>query len=69
MVTGDNPLTAKYIAEKAGVDDFIVRPNRKNKLEYIRREAGGVSAVAMMGDWYKTDAPALAQADVAVEIR
>ncbi|MFR5935955.1 MAG: HAD family hydrolase, partial [Alistipes shahii] len=38
MVTGDNPLTAKYIAEKAGVDDFIAEARPEDKLEYIRRE-------------------------------
>ena len=38
MVTGDNPLTAKYIAEKAGVDDYIAEAKPEDKLEYIRKE-------------------------------
>jgi K+-transporting ATPase ATPase B chain len=65
MVTGDNPLTAKYIAEKAGVDDFIAEAKPEDKLEYIRREQRGGKLVAMMGDG-TNDAPALAQADVGV---
>ena len=65
MVTGDNPLTAKYIAEKAGVDDFIAEAKPEDKLEYIRREQAGGKLVAMMGDG-TNDAPALAQADVGV---
>jgi K+-transporting ATPase ATPase B chain len=65
MVTGDNPLTAKYIAEKAGVDDFIAEAKPEDKLEYIRREQGQGKLVAMMGDG-TNDAPALAQADVGV---
>ena len=65
MVTGDNPLTAKYIAEKAGVDDFIAEAKPEDKLEYIRREQQGGKLVAMMGDG-TNDAPALAQADVGV---
>ena len=63
MVTGDNPLTAKYIAEKAGVDDFIAEARPEDKLEYIRREQRSGKLVAMMGDGIN-DAPALARADV-----
>lgn len=65
MVTGDNPLTAKYIAEKAGVDDFIAEARPEDKLEYIRKEQAQGKLVAMMGDG-TNDAPALAQADVGV---
>lgn len=65
MVTGDNPLTAKYIAEKAGVDDFIAEAKPEDKLAYIRREQAAGRLVAMMGDG-TNDAPALAQADVGV---
>ena len=65
MVTGDNPLTAKYIAQKAGVDDFIAEARPEDKLEYIRREQQAGKLVAMMGDG-TNDAPALAQADVGV---
>lgn len=65
MVTGDNPLTAKYIAEKAGVDDFIAEASPEDKLSYIRKEQGQGKLVAMMGDG-TNDAPALAQADVGV---
>lgn len=65
MVTGDNPLTAKYIAEKAGVDDFIAEARPEDKLEYIRKEQQAGKLVAMMGDG-TNDAPALAQADVGV---
>ncbi len=65
MVTGDNPLTAKYIAEKAGVDDFIAEAKPEDKMNYIRREQQGGKLVAMMGDG-TNDAPALAQADVGV---
>ncbi|HMU47920.1 MAG TPA: potassium-transporting ATPase subunit KdpB [Chitinophagaceae bacterium] len=65
MVTGDNPLTAKYIAEKAGVDDFIAEAKPKDKMDYIRKEQQGGKLVAMMGDG-TNDAPALAQADVGV---
>jgi K+-transporting ATPase ATPase B chain len=65
MVTGDNPLTAKYIAEKAGVDDFIAEAKPEDKLEYIRKEQQRGKLVAMMGDG-TNDAPALAQADVGV---
>lgn len=65
MVTGDNPLTAKYIAEKAGVDDFIAEAKPEDKMNYIRREQSEGRLVAMMGDG-TNDAPALAQADVGV---
>ena len=65
MVTGDNPLTAKYIAEQAGVDDFIAEAKPEDKMEYIRREQRAGKLVAMMGDG-TNDAPALAQADVGV---
>ena len=65
MVTGDNPLTAKYIAEKAGVDDFIAEAKPEDKMNYIRKEQAGGKLVAMMGDG-TNDAPALAQADVGV---
>lgn len=65
MVTGDNPLTAKYIAEKAGVDDFIAEAKPEDKMNYIKAEQGKGKLVAMMGDG-TNDAPALAQADVGV---
>ncbi|HXB45138.1 MAG TPA: potassium-transporting ATPase subunit KdpB, partial [Puia sp.] len=65
MVTGDNPLTAKYIAEKAGVDDFIAEAKPEDKMNYIKKEQQGGKLVAMMGDG-TNDAPALAQADVGV---
>ncbi len=65
MVTGDNPLTAKYIADKAGVDDFIAEAKPEDKMIYIRNEQSGGRLVAMMGDG-TNDAPALAQADVGV---
>jgi K+-transporting ATPase ATPase B chain len=65
MVTGDNPLTAKYIAEKAGVDDFIAEAKPIDKMNYIRKEQQSGKLVAMMGDG-TNDAPALAQADVGV---
>ncbi len=65
MVTGDNPLTAKYIADKAGVDDFIAEAKPEDKMNYIRNEQTGGKLVAMMGDG-TNDAPALAQADVGV---
>jgi K+-transporting ATPase ATPase B chain len=65
MVTGDNPLTAKYIAEKAGVDDYIAEARPEDKMEYIKREQAAGKLVAMMGDG-TNDAPALAQADVGV---
>jgi K+-transporting ATPase ATPase B chain len=65
MVTGDNPLTAKFIAEKAGVDDFIAEAKPEDKMNYIKKEQQGGKLVAMMGDG-TNDAPALAQADVGV---
>ncbi|RHJ81827.1 potassium-transporting ATPase subunit KdpB [Parabacteroides sp. AM08-6] len=65
MVTGDNPLTAKYIAEKAGVDDFIAEAKPEDKMNYIKREQEAGKLVAMMGDG-TNDAPALAQANVGV---
>jgi K+-transporting ATPase ATPase B chain len=65
MVTGDNPLTAKAIAEQAGVDDYIAEATPEAKLAYIRKEQAGGRLVAMMGDG-TNDAPALAQADLGV---
>jgi K+-transporting ATPase ATPase B chain len=65
MVTGDNPLTAKFIANKAGVDDFIAEAKPEDKMNYIKKEQQGGKLVAMMGDG-TNDAPALAQADVGV---
>lgn len=65
MVTGDNPLTAAAIAAEAGVDDFIAEATPEMKLDLIRREQAGGRLVAMTGDG-TNDAPALAQADVAV---
>ena len=65
MVTGDNPLTAKYIAEKAGVDGFFAEGQPEDKMEYIKKEQAAGKLVAMMGDG-TNDAPALAQANVGV---
>ncbi|MBL7781227.1 MAG: potassium-transporting ATPase subunit KdpB [Saprospiraceae bacterium] len=65
MVTGDNPLTARYIANVAGVDDFIAEAKPEDKMNYIRAEQQQGKLVAMMGDG-TNDAPALAQADVGV---
>lgn len=65
MVTGDNPLTAKYISEKAGVDDFIAEAKPEDKMNYIKKEQNEGRLVAMMGDG-TNDAPALAQANVGV---
>lgn len=65
MVTGDNSLTAKFIAEKAGVDDFIAEAKPEDKMNYIKKEQAEGRLVAMMGDG-TNDAPALAQADVGV---
>ena len=65
MVTGDNPLTAAAIAAEAGVDDFIAQATPEAKLKYIRKMQEGGGLVAMVGDG-TNDAPALAQADVAV---
>jgi potassium-transporting ATPase ATP-binding subunit len=67
MVTGDNPLTAAAITEEAGVDDFLAEATPEAKLELIRREQHGGRLVAMTGDG-TNDAPALAQADVGVEM-
>jgi K+-transporting ATPase ATPase B chain len=63
MVTGDNPLTAKYIAGKAGVDDYIAEAKPQDKMIYILNEQKEGKLIAMMGDG-TNDAPALAQADV-----
>jgi K+-transporting ATPase ATPase B chain len=65
MITGDNPLTAAFIAAKAGVDDFLAQATPETKLAYIRKEQADGKLVAMMGDG-TNDAPALAQADVAL---
>ena len=65
MVTGDNPLTAKFIAAKAGVDDYIAEATPEDKMAYIKKEQQSGRLVAMMGDG-TNDAPALAQADVGV---
>jgi potassium-transporting ATPase ATP-binding subunit len=65
MLTGDNPLTAATIAKKAGVDDFVAQATPQAKLDYIRKEQAEGKLVAMMGDG-TNDAPALAQADVAL---
>jgi K+-transporting ATPase ATPase B chain len=65
MVTGDNPLTAAAIAAEAGVDDFLAEATPKTKLELIRSYQRRGQLVAMTGDG-TNDAPALAQADVAV---
>ncbi|GGM40403.1 potassium-transporting ATPase ATP-binding subunit [Longimycelium tulufanense] len=65
MVTGDNPLTARAIAEEAGVDDFLAEAKPEDKMALIRTEQEGGRLVAMTGDG-TNDAPALAQADVGV---
>jgi K+-transporting ATPase ATPase B chain len=65
MITGDNPLTAKAIAEEAGVDDFLAQATPENKMDLIKSEQTGGKLVAMTGDG-TNDAPALAQADVGV---
>ncbi|WP_033341086.1 potassium-transporting ATPase subunit KdpB [Catenuloplanes japonicus] len=65
MITGDNPVTAKAIAEEAGVDDFLAEAKPEDKLALIRKEQEGGRLVAMTGDG-TNDAPALAQADVGV---
>jgi len=65
MITGDNPLTAAAIAAEAGVDDFLAEATPENKLALIREYQTGGRLVAMTGDG-TNDAPALAQADVAV---
>jgi K+-transporting ATPase ATPase B chain len=65
MITGDNPLTAAAIAAEAGVDDFLAQATPEMKLKLIREQQAGGRLVAMTGDG-TNDAPALAQADVAV---
>ncbi len=65
MITGDNPMTAAAIAAEAGVDDFIAQATPESKLDRIRAEQAAGHLVAMTGDG-TNDAPALAQADVAV---
>jgi K+-transporting ATPase ATPase B chain len=65
MITGDNPMTAAAIAAEAGMDDFLAQATPERKLELIRRCQEGGHLVAMTGDG-TNDAPALAQADVAV---
>ena len=65
MITGDNPLTAAAIAAEAGVDDFLAQATPEAKLKLIREQQRGGCLVAMTGDG-TNDAPALAQADVAV---
>ncbi|NMO54961.1 potassium-transporting ATPase subunit KdpB [Actinoplanes sp. TBRC 11911] len=65
MITGDNPRTARAIAEEAGVDDFLAEATPEDKLALIRKEQEGGRLVAMTGDG-TNDAPALAQADVGV---
>ncbi|MFF0308946.1 potassium-transporting ATPase subunit KdpB [Streptosporangium sp. NPDC004379] len=65
MITGDNPLTARAIADEAGVDDFLAEATPEDKLALIRKEQEGGRLVAMTGDG-TNDAPALAQADVGV---
>jgi K+-transporting ATPase ATPase B chain len=65
MITGDNPLTARAIAEEAGVDDFLAEATPEDKMALIKREQAGGRLIAMTGDG-TNDAPALAQADVGV---
>jgi K+-transporting ATPase ATPase B chain len=65
MITGDNPLTAAAIAAEAGVDEYLAQATPERKLELIREKQGEGRLVAMTGDG-TNDAPALAQADVAV---
>src|SRR6185295_15706400 len=65
MITGDNPLTARTIADEAGVDDFVAEAKPEEKIRINREEQTGGRLVAMTGDG-TNDAPALAQADVGV---
>jgi len=65
MITGDNPLTAKAIADESGVDDFLAEATPEDKMALIKREQEGGNLVAMTGDG-TNDAPALAAADVGV---
>jgi K+-transporting ATPase ATPase B chain len=65
MITGDNPLTARAIAEEAGVDDFLAEATPEDKMALIRKEQAGGRLIAMTGDG-TNDAPALAQADCGV---
>ncbi|MFD8450180.1 potassium-transporting ATPase subunit KdpB [Streptomyces coelicoflavus] len=65
MITGDNPLTARAIADEAGVDDYLAEATPEDKMALIKREQAGGRLVAMTGDG-TNDAPALAQADVGV---
>jgi K+-transporting ATPase ATPase B chain len=65
MITGDNPLTAAALASEAGVDDFIAQASPEAKLKYIRYMQSNGDVVAMVGDG-SNDAPALAQANVAL---
>ena len=65
MITGDNPLTAKAIADESGVDDFLAEATPEDKMALISKEQQGGKLVAMTGDG-TNDAPALAQADVGV---
>jgi potassium-transporting ATPase ATP-binding subunit len=65
MITGDNPLTARAIADEAGVDDYLAEAKPEDKMALIKREQQGGKLVAMTGDG-TNDAPALAQADVGV---
>src|SRR6476619_4481573 len=67
MITGDNPLTAKAIADEAGVDDFLAEATPEDKMALIKKEQAGGKLVAMTGDG-TNDAPALAQADVGVAL-
>jgi K+-transporting ATPase ATPase B chain len=65
MITGDNPRTAAFIAQEAGVDDYLAEATPEDKMALIRKEQEGGRLVAMTGDG-TNDAPALAAADVAV---
>ncbi|HEU0287832.1 MAG TPA: potassium-transporting ATPase subunit KdpB [Nocardioidaceae bacterium] len=65
MITGDNPLTAKAIADEAGMDDYLAEATPEDKMDLIKREQTGGAMIAMTGDG-TNDAPALAKADVGV---